>query len=199
VPKRIERGEVIMGRVLIERRDFDQLFAVLSDRGYKIVGPTVRDGAVVYDELKTSNDLPVGWTDEQNGGLYRIKKRSDAALFGYVVGPHSWKKFLHPPTVQLWSAEREGGGFRVNREEAEPPKYAFIGVRSCELHAIGVQDNVFMKGKYVDPCYTSRRNRAFIVAVNCGQAGGTCFCVSMNTGPKATAGFDLALTEVLES
>ncbi|MBI3994646.1 MAG: 4Fe-4S dicluster domain-containing protein, partial [Nitrospirae bacterium] len=32
-----------------------------------------------------------------------------------------------------------------------------------------------------------------------GQAGGTCFCVSMKTGPRATAGFDLALTEVLES
>ena len=39
---------------------------------------------------------------------------------------------------------------------------------------------------------------AFIVAVNCGQAGGTCFCVSMDTGPKVEAGFDLALTELLD-
>jgi sulfhydrogenase subunit beta (sulfur reductase) len=34
--------------------------------------------------------------------------------------------------------------------------------------------------------------------VNCGEAGGTCFCVSMDTGPKARAGFDLALTELLD-
>src|SRR6516165_7705427 len=30
------------------------------------------------------------------------------------------------------------------------------------------------------------------------QAGGTCFCVSMDAGPKADAGFDLALTELTE-
>ena len=55
-----------------------------------------------------------------------------------------------------------------------------------------------MNGQNVDPAYKSRRENAFIVAVNCGQAGGTCFCVSMNTGPKVMSGFDLALTEVLE-
>jgi ferredoxin len=46
--------------------------------------------------------------------------------------------------------------------------------------------------------YQSRRENIFVVAVNCSQAGGTCFCVSMNTGPQATAGFDLALTEILQ-
>ena len=55
------------------------------------------------------------------------------------------------------------------------------------------------RGRLRRPATTSaRREGAFIVAVNCGQAAATCFCVSMDTGPKATAGFDLALTEVLE-
>ncbi|MFZ3179832.1 MAG: 4Fe-4S dicluster domain-containing protein, partial [Methylocystis silviterrae] len=40
--------------------------------------------------------------------------------------------------------------------------------------------------------------RALIVAVNCGQAGGTCFCVSMRAGPRVEHGFDLALTELLD-
>jgi formate hydrogenlyase subunit 6/NADH:ubiquinone oxidoreductase subunit I len=71
-------------------------------------------------------------------------------------------------------------------------------VRSCELHAIAVQDKVFLHGPYVDPIYKARRENLFIVAINCGQGGGTCFCVSMNTGPKSTFGFDLALTEVLQ-
>lgn len=56
-----------------------------------------------------------------------------------------------------------------------------------------------MQGKYVDPSYAMRREGAFIVAINCAQAGSTCFCVSMNTGPKADRGFDLALTEVLDA
>ncbi|MBO0725375.1 MAG: 4Fe-4S dicluster domain-containing protein, partial [Blastocatellia bacterium] len=71
--------------------------------------------------------------------------------------------------------------------------------RSCDLHAIAVQDLVFLDGPYVDPIYQARREQAFIIAVNCGQGSGVCFCVSMKTGPKASFGFDLALTEVLEA
>jgi len=78
------------------------------------------------------------------------------------------------------------------------PRYAFIGVRACELAAIHVQDRVFMEGTFQDPLYAARRADNFIVAVNCAQAGKTCFCASMNTGPRAGSGFDLALTEILE-
>ena len=46
--------------------------------------------------------------------------------------------------------------------------------------------------------YKACREGAFIVTVNCAKAGGTCFCVSMETGPKATFGFDLSLTELLD-
>src|SRR5678816_524101 len=169
----------------------------MAERGFQVVGPTVRDGAIVFDDIASDADLPIGWTDEQDGGKYRLKRRSDAALFGYAVGPHSWKKFLFPPNVQLWSARRQNGGFEFQPEQQEMPKLAFIGVRACDLAAIAVQDRVFM-GSITDPIYKPRREGAFIVAVNCGTAGGTCFCVSMNTGPKARAGFDLALTEIIE-
>lgn len=183
---------------IIERESFGSLLVALQNRGYTVVGPTARDGAIVYDELGSASDLPIGWTDEQDGGSYRLKKRPDKALFGYVVGPHSWKQFLHPPVVRLWQARQEENGFHITEEKKDAPKYAFIGVRSCELHAIAIQDKVFLNGKYTDENYRSRREDAFIIAVNCGQAGGTCFCVSMKTGPKATFGYDLALTEVLE-
>ena len=183
---------------ILLRQHFQQLLDALVSRGYRLIGPRVRDAAIVYDELTSAADLPIGWTDEQDGGRYRLKRRSDEALFGYVVGPHSWKQFLHPPLVRLWQADRDGDSFRITYGAQDAFKAAFIGVRSCDLHAIAVQDKVFLGSQYVDSAYQSRRERAFIVAVNCGQAGGTCFCVSMKTGPKATAGFDLALTEVLE-
>jgi formate hydrogenlyase subunit 6/NADH:ubiquinone oxidoreductase subunit I len=67
------------------------------------------------------------------------------------------------------------------------------------LQAIAIQDRVFIDGPYVDAGYQKRRHDNFIVAVNCGEAGGTCFCVSMKTGPKAETGFDLALTELLDA
>jgi sulfhydrogenase subunit beta (sulfur reductase) len=186
------------GQGVVEHEHFQQLLGALHSRGYEVVGPTVRDDAIIYDALTSVADLPAGYTDEQDGGSYRLKKRADEALFGYAVGPHSWKKYLHPPVLRLWQARREGDGFQIDAEAQESPKLAFIGVRSCELHAIAIQDKVFMSGRYTDPVYQTRRNNICIVAVNCGQAGGTCFCTSMKTGPKAAAGFDLALTEVLD-
>ena len=189
----------IEDKIIIGYEDFQQLFDVLLDIGYHVAGPTLRDNAIVYDEISSISELPSGYTDEQDGGKYRLKKRDDSALFGYAVGPHSWKKFLHPPVMSLWKAERTGDEIKTIEEKEDTKKYAFIGVRSCELHAMAIQDKVFMEGKYVEPSYKLRRENAFIIAVNCTQAGGTCFCVSMNTGPKASFGFDIALTEVLES
>ncbi len=184
--------------VIVERQDLQKLLDALRHKGYQTVGPTVREGAIVYDQIASIEDLPVGWTDEQDGGKYRLKKRSDKALFGYVVGPQSWKRFLHPPVLSLWKAKKNGKSFEILPNESEPPRYAFIGVRSCELHAIFIQDRVFTNGKFTDLHYQARRQKIFIVAVNCVQAGGTCFCASMQTGPKVTVGFDLALTEVLD-
>jgi sulfhydrogenase subunit beta (sulfur reductase) len=189
-----ERSQQVM-----ERQGLDELLGVLRDRGFTPIGPTVRQGAIVYDELESAADLPVGWTDVQDGGTYRLQRRDDDAVFGHNVGPNSWKTHLFPPTLKLWKARRsEDGELEVEEEAAEPPRHAFIGVRSCDLHAIAVQDRTFVEGPWADRDYQARREGAFIVAVNCGKAGGTCFCVSMNTGPRASSGFDLALTELLD-
>ena len=184
--------------VLIGAEHFQQLIDALRRRSYRVIGPVLRDGAIIYDDLASASDLPKGWTDEQAAGAYRVKPRADEALFGYAVGPHSWKKFLRPTRTRLWQAKREGGAFHIIPESEPEPAFAFIGVRSCELHAMAIEDRVFGSNHASDPRYQTRREPAFIVAVNCGQAGGTCFCASMNTGPEATAGFDLILTEVLE-
>jgi ferredoxin len=181
---------------VLHRRHFQSLLDALTSRGYRLLGPSVRDRAIVYADIHDASDLPEGWTERQQGGSYRLERRDDAALFGFTVGPHSWKKFLFPPRARLWKADRQARGFTLQPETLDEPPYAFLGVRSCELHAMAIQDKVFMD---TDPQYRAHRERAFIVAVNCGQAGGTCFCVSMNTGPRAESGFDLALTELLDT
>jgi sulfhydrogenase subunit beta (sulfur reductase) len=175
------------------------LLDALGKRGYRVVGPTMRDQAIIYDDITSLADLPKGWTDEQDGGRYRLARRDDEALFGYAVGPQSWKRFLHPPVLPLWRAKRDGEAIDVSAEPAPDERFAFIGVRACELNAIAIQDKVLLGGPYVDPDYRARREGSFIVALNCSKAGGTCFCVSMNTGPKVEAGFDIALTEITDS
>jgi len=182
-----------------DRAGLDRLVAALIERGYTPIGPTVRDGAILYEQVSSSADLPEGLTDEQEGGTYRLKERGDGALFGFNNGPNSWKHHLFPPNLTLWKAKRaEDGAIAYEEQEEERPRYAFIGVRSCDLAAIGIQDRVFIGDSYTDTDYEARRRDAFIVAVNCSKAGNTCFCVSMDTGPRADSGYDLALTELLD-
>jgi ferredoxin len=183
---------------VIEPEALDGLLKALMGRGFRVVGPTVRDGAIVYEDLESAADLPIGWKDSQDAGTYRLERREDEARFGYAVGPHSWKHFLLPARIRLWRARRSEDGFEVEEEPLEDTPLALIGVRACELHGIAIQDRVFLGGSYADRDYAARRKDAFVVAVNCFEPAGTCFCVSMGTGPKVEAGFDLALTEILD-
>ena len=180
---------------LLGRERLQALLQALCDRGYALCGPTVRDGAILYDEIGSIEDFPIGWTDSQDAGHYRLQRRSDQAVFGYVVGPHSWKKYLFPQQT-VFTVRRQGAQMQVAPGGGPAPQRAFIGIRSCELHALAIQDRVFAQGPYADTGYRARREKIFLVGVNCVQAGGTCFCVSMGTGPKITDGVDLALTDV---
>jgi sulfhydrogenase subunit beta (sulfur reductase) len=193
-----EKGtSAVSTRHVIAVEGLQALMEVLSRRGHRVIGPTVSDGAIVYDDIDSVAELPRGVTDDQEAGRYRLLARDDDALFGYVVGPQSWKKFLHRPALTLWRAERKGSEVVIEETEPESRNFAFIGVRACELRAIAIQDRVLMGGDYVDPHYKAQRDGAFLVAVNCGKAGGACFCASMNAGPKVTDGHDLALTELI--
>jgi len=160
------------------------------------VGPTVDQEAIVYDRIRSTDDLPRGWTDEQSPGRYRLVRRDDEAWFGFVVGPQSWKKYLFPPVATLLTSQRTEAGWRMEAPATEAPRYAILGARACEVAAIAVQDRVFAGGAYVDPLYVARRANLFVIAVQCTQAASTCFCSSMGTGPACQRGFDLALTEL---
>lgn len=222
--------------------DLSPLHAVLVEAGYTVVGPTVRDGAIVLDELSSAEELPFGWGVTLQPGGYRVRRRDDDAAFAHSAGPQSWKPFLHPTRVKLWEATRSrapagtggsanGAGpeprpeprpepadsasteastgasaaapattvdFAAGPVTEEPPRYAFLGVRPCDLSAIRIQDRILMGGRHASPTYEGRRRGTFIIAVNCTEPGETCFCTSMGTGPEAGPGYDLALTELVD-
>ncbi|MDP3979835.1 MAG: 4Fe-4S dicluster domain-containing protein, partial [Chlamydiota bacterium] len=186
-------------KITVQRSGFSELLQILQKKGYQLIGPRIRDGAIVYEQIDTDADLPAGWTDKQKAGQYRLEKRNDGALFAYVLGPRTWKQYLSPPVMTLWRAKRIGDTFEVVQEKKEIPQYAFIGVRACEIHAMEIQDKVFAQETYKDPTYVNIRKNAFILAVNCTRPGGTCFCASMKTGPKVSKGFDIALTEIINN
>lgn len=185
-------------QMVISRSKFQTLFDALKRSGYRIIGPTLCEQAIVCSDLESCDDLPIGWTDRRGAGEYRLEKRKDEALFGYTVGPHSPKKYLYPPIHHFWKVSKTKNGFELVDDKTAPEPVALIGVRACELSAIGILDKVLKKGDFKDTQYVDQRGKCFIVAVNCGQSGGTCFCASMGTGPKVEKGFDLSLTEMIE-
>ncbi|MFE3169123.1 4Fe-4S dicluster domain-containing protein [Streptomyces sp. NPDC059224] len=174
------------------------LVDVLIGRGFTVVGPTVRDGAIVLAELRSASELPYGWGVELEAGRYRLRERPDGAAFAHAAGPQAWKPFLHPPRVREWSADRSPDGLVVTADRPVPPRYAFLGVRPCDLRAIAVQDRVLTGGAHRDPGYEGRRGGALLIVVECTEPGATCFCVSMGTGPAAGPGYDLVMTEVVD-
>jgi sulfhydrogenase subunit beta (sulfur reductase) len=174
------------------------LVSTLRDRGYTVVGPTVRDGAIVIGELESAAELPYGWGVDTEAGRYRLRQRADRAAFGHSAGPQSFKTVLHPPRARLWTADRAPDGSVVASEEPQERRYALLGARPCDLAAIGILDRVLTGGRETDPVYAGRRDGTLIIAVECTEPGAVCFCASMGTGPHAESGFDLAMTELVD-
>jgi ferredoxin len=170
----------------------------LRDLGYEVTGPRVADGAVTLGEITSLADLPAGVRDEQEPGRYRLTMADGAGYFDHVNGPHSLKAFVFPPRTTVLEVLRVRDSWRVNTPEPPRPRHAVLGVRSCDLHALAIQDRIFLGGSFKDPEYAARREGLFLVAVNCGRSAATCFCVSMNTGPAVTGGADLILTELAD-
>lgn len=176
--------------------DLQRLLDVLSAKGYRLVGPMVHDGAVVWDTIQRVSDLPIGWRDHQEPGRYRLEQTGSQEIFGVVHGPQSLKPFAFTPREPLVQIERSKDGFTTRSTLPSSEKVAIIGARACDLAGLGIQDQIFLQGEYQDPYYATRREGLFIIAVNCTRSLPTCFCVSMDTGPCAKNGFDLVLTEV---
>lgn len=198
----VESGPVTLEKAVLSREALPKLVEALQGRGYEVWGPTAEGPAIVYAPIETVEELPIGISDEQAPGKYRLTRRGDEALFQYASTPQSWKRLLQPPVNQFLEIRRENGQVRFvpmgnGNGSGTASRRALLGVRACDLAAIHVLDRVFLHDRYPDQGYAARRENLFVVAVNCGYPSGTCFCVSMGTGPEARGGYDLALTEIL--
>ena len=63
----------VSATVVVPKPSLQKVFNNLRVSGFNLIGPTVREGAVVLDEIAGIEDLPLGWTAEQGPGRYRLK------------------------------------------------------------------------------------------------------------------------------
>ncbi len=174
----------------------DEIVQALRSQGISVIGPVVRDGAVTHAEIDSADELPRGWTEDQEGGRYRLIATGTDEVFAFSSPSTSWKRYLYPERTLLVRAVERDGVVEVETPEPAAPAVAFFGIRSCDLAALDILDRVFLDPGATDPTYAARRPGVFIVAAACNHPGNTCFCVSMDTGPTPRAGYDLSIREL---
>jgi NAD(P)H-flavin reductase/formate hydrogenlyase subunit 6/NADH:ubiquinone oxidoreductase subunit I len=177
----------------LPRERLQSLFDVLRTEGWTVVGPMVRDGAIVYDEIREASDLPSGWRSETAPGTYRLEETDRVRAFDYGLGVSTWKRTSYPPRVPLTTTDPDG---LVVAVEPDVPRVAYLGVRGCELAALGIQERVLQAGPAGDADYVARRGTALVIGVECAVAMSTCFCTSTGTGPEIADGADIVLAEL---
>ena len=186
-----------MAQDLLPRERFEALFTALQKAGYRVMGPVVRDGAIVLADVTGPEDLPRGVRDRQAPGEYRVEPGPDR-YFAWANGPMALKPLTFAPREVLWRARQEGdGGLTFAEPEPEGEPVAVIGARACDLAGLRLQDEHFLEGD-PDSHYAARRLSLFLVAVSCTHPADTCFCASTGDGPGVTIDYDLALEELDE-
>ncbi len=182
--------------LILDNGGLDAMISALRSEGRTVIGPTVRDGVIVHDEIRIAAELPRGWTEDQQPGSYRLVATGDDRVFGFSSPAESWKKYVYPPRSLLIRGRRDATGLTVEEPNQDSQPVAFFGIRSCDLAALHTLDRVFLDPEHRDPQYQRRRADVFVIAAACANPGSTCFCASMGTGPSPSNGFDLAISEL---
>ena len=150
--------------------------------GAKLYGYKLQNGNVVFGELASVSDLPLGVVDEQKPGYYRLLQG-----FRFRHCMDSPKRFLLPPEHLLVTISSSYDVIKVE-DDVEP--VILFGIKPCDLKAIEILDRIIY-GR--NPVYTKRRDSVKAVVVEeCLEPGETCFCAAVNSGPTASRGFDIA-------
>lgn len=185
--------------ISIQKPELDTIINTLDAMGYQVIGPRIQDHTLKLGPIAEMSELPYGYSTEETAGSYRLVQTGADNYFDITNGPQSWKQYFFPPVAEMATFKKENGDhvrWRTEPNIEKPPRYALLGVRPCDLHAIEIQDKVFMRDQWCDPMYKGRRTNAFVIAINCTNPAGTCFCASMGTGPTADGGYDLLITEL---
>ncbi len=173
----------------------EALISVLEADGYDVWGARERDGALVLGPIASIDDLPRGRIEQAEGGSVRLVEGPRDAFFDHTLPMQSAKRLVYPAEERLFVT---GEDLLIEETPVETRPIAVIGVRPCDLAAMETLTTVFESGPFRDTRFRQRREALLLIAVNCMRPASTCFCASMNTGPRAEAGFDLALDELLE-
>ncbi len=185
-----------MTAVKIKKEDLKSILESLRG-SYRIIGPKIKNNVITFDQID-GDDIPIGYRDSQGQGYYRLNRVNENKIFSFSNGPDSFKRFLTPPSLEMFRFKRDKKSLTLTPLIPEEKPFAFLGIRACDLSAMRLYDKIFIEGIEKDNYYYTIRKNSLIIAVNCLYPGDNCFCHSIGTGPELKENFDIALTELDE-
>lgn len=167
---------------MIEKKEVEKLFDLLK-KDYQIVAP-----------FKVGTDMK-----EKNIYAFDFANEFKEISLDYSFTKTSPKKYLldYLQTISTFSFDADRKNWKKEEENYCEKPIAFFGLHSCDISAFNKLDKVLMDSIYPVPDYVMKRNRSFIVGIDC-MPSDHCFCRSLGTD-YATHGYDLFLTDLGES
>jgi ferredoxin len=175
----------ISGLYVGKVKELPILFNELKNLGYKVIGYKAIDNVLRLDSINSFEELAFNVKDVQSPGRYLLSQGGFPRH-----GPDSPKKFLYPSKLVLFKIMPD---WNIVASPSPDSRIALFGIKPCDLSAIKVLDKVLLN---VDEYYTALRRNLVVVVENCIEPGGTCFCTTMGTGPRARDSFDIAYTRL---
>ncbi|MBS7611619.1 4Fe-4S dicluster domain-containing protein [Candidatus Bathyarchaeota archaeon] len=159
------------GAFVAELNDLQRLLDEFTKHGYTVYGPIVKGKSWVFSKVSSIRELDLNYTRT-------------------ILPP---KKLLHPVKNRIFDFKLNDG-FEVF-ESCNVKNIVIFGIHPCDLRAIEKLDEFFSQHPE-DVCYEARRKRTLIVGLTCNAVDEKCFCNSLGTGPEASTGFDILITQI---
>lgn len=85
---------------------------------------------------------------------------------------------------------------RMDENSEDPGDIIIFGIRSCDIRAIDILDEVFLAQDNENHYYQARRNKTILIASACYYPSSSCFCDSMGTNPVEPTSADVVIHDV---
>jgi ferredoxin len=133
--------------------------------------------------------------------VYAPRKAGEHYVFGRykagdAVDEMNAIRACTPVKEFLFPVREVAATYPPSTDAAEIRPFAVFGLKECDLRSLEVLDKVFTEEGFEDPLYMSRREKMFVVASDCLEAGPTCFCGLFEGNGYATEGYDLNVAKI---
>ncbi len=134
-------------------------------------------------------------TDKNGRPIYQFRQiySYDEMDLDYTITYSSIKNFFIPFREELSRFSFDDKDWEQDIEYRVHPR-VIVGLRPCDINALGILDRVFLEGAFPSPYYIARRKNTFTIGMD-HEPLEDCFCESLNQH-AVRDGFNLFCSDI---